>query len=306
MRIACGVLRRSCRVAVLPLLAILSAGVLAAQTASPIVLPLWPSGAPGAEANPPAEKDATTPSDHLAGGRPVIRFTNVSHPTLALYKADPSKDTGAAVVVFPGGAYRIVSYDLEGTEICEWLRSIGVSCALVKYRVPTPAPHTAPLQDAQRAVGLVRAHAAEWHIDPQRIGVMGFSAGGHLSANLSNNYATRQYPPVDGADQLSCRPDFTILIYPAYIADNEGKLARIVPNAQTPPTFLVQTEDDPIDVRNSLDYYVRLAQAKVPAEMHIFAKGGHGYGVRSSSQLPVGAWPSLLQKWLQSSGFLKQ
>ncbi len=267
-------------------------------------LDVWPHGAPGAPATLPPEGDTTTAKDHLVAGRRVIRIGNVSAPTLTLYKPI-GKNTGAAVVVFPGGGYRILAIDLEGTEVCDWLTSEGITCVLLKYRVPDTGPYPkspAALQDAQRALGIVRSHAAEWHIDPKRVGVLGFSAGGHLAAALSTHFEKRIYDPIDDADRLSCRPDFAVIIYPGYLAIAEQNFA---PNAdihvteQTPPTFLAQAEDDPVHVENSIVYFMALKNAKVPAEMHIYAEGGHGYGLRRT-ELPITGWPHLVDTWLHT------
>lgn len=269
-----------------------------------LTLPLWPGVATGESANMPAEADTTTAQDRLVAGRPVIRLGNVSKPTITLYQPK-GQGTGAAVVVFPGGGYKILAIDLEGTEVCGWLNSIGVTCVLLKYRVPyNGADHDsiAALQDAQRAMGLVRQHAAEWHIDPNRIGVLGFSAGGHLAANLSTHFEQRVYDPVDVADKLSCRPDFAVLIYPAYLVLDDKNFApnpEIHPTADTPATFIVQAEDDPVHVENALVYFEELKDAKVPAEMHIYAQGGHGYGLRRTA-LPVTTWPDRAETWLHT------
>jgi acetyl esterase/lipase len=267
-------------------------------------LPLWPKVAPGAQTATGPEGDATTEKDGTPGGKRVIRMGNVSTPTLTLY-APKGNNTGAAVLVFPGGGYRILAFDLEGTEVCDWLNTLGVNCILVKYRVPQPGPFpksTAPLADAQRAVGMVRQHAAEWHIDPNKIGVLGFSAGGHLAALISTHFAQRVYDPVDEADKLSCRPDFTVLIYPAYLVSPEQNFAlnpEMQPNAQTPPTFLAQAEDDPVHVENVLMYFLALKNAKVPAELHVYAEGGHGYGLRRTA-MPVTSWPKEAGTWLET------
>jgi len=267
-------------------------------------LNLWPQGAPGTPSNLPAEVDTTTSKDNLIAGKPVIRLGNVSTPTLTVY-APPQKNSGAAIVVFPGGAYRILAMDLEGTEVCDWLTARGMTCVLVKYRVPDSGPYpksSAALQDAQRAFGIVRAHAAEWHIDPHRIGVLGFSAGAHLAAALSTHFDQRLYDPVDAADRVSCRPDFSVIIYPGYLALAEQNFA---PNAEihvtdkTPPSFIVQAEDDPVHVEHSTVYFLALKNAKVPAEMHLYANGGHGYGLRRTD-LPVTTWPRLVETWLQT------
>jgi acetyl esterase/lipase len=271
---------------------------------SRLTLPLWPGVAPGAPANPLAEADATTAKDGLIAGRPLIRLGNVSTPTLTLY-TPKGKNTGAAVVVFPGGGYSILAIDLEGTEVCGWLNSIGVNCILLKYRVPNTGPYPkspAALQDAQRALGLVRSHAVEWKIDPNRIGVLGFSAGAHLAAALSTHFDERIYAPVDAADTLSCRPDFAVIVYPGYLALENKNFAPnpdINPTAQTPPTFILQAEDDPVHVENAVVYFMALKNAKVPAELHIYAQGGHGYGLRRTA-LPITTWPQSVEKWMRT------
>ncbi len=274
-------------------------------------IPIWPNGAPGAPANTPAEIDTTSAKDNLIAGKPLVRLGNVSSPTITYYaphaSGGPAPAMVPAVVVFPGGGYNILAIDLEGTEVCDWLNSAGIACVLLKYRVPGTGPFpksSAALQDAQRAVGLVRQHAAEWNIDPKRVGVLGFSAGGHLAAAISTHYDKRLYDPIDAADQLSCRPDFAVVVYPGYLAIAEkGMIANpdIQPTAQTPPTFIVQAEDDPVHVENATTYFLQLKQAKVPAELHIFAEGGHGYGLRKT-KLPVTSWPSLVEGWLGTIG----
>jgi acetyl esterase/lipase len=271
-----------------------------------LTLPLWPNGVPGGAANLPPEVDTTTPKDPLIAGKPIVRLGNVATPTLTLYKASTAgSEARPAVVVFPGGGYRILAIDLEGTEVCDWLNSVGVTCVLVKYRVPDtgPYPKSAPaLQDAQRAVGMVRQHAAEWGIDPKRVGVLGFSAGAHLSAALSTHYDKRLYDAVDGADQQSCRPDFAVIVYPGYLAladQNMATNAEIRPTADTPPSFIVQAEDDPVHVENATNYFLQLKQAKVPAELHVYSQGGHGYGLRRTD-LPVTTWPKSVELWLRT------
>ncbi len=273
------------------------------------VIPLWPNGAPGRRADLGPETNSTTPKDNRPADREVIRLTNITSPTLTVYRPSDEKNSGAAVIVFPGGGYRILAFDLEGTEICEWLNSIGVTALLVKYRVPEAAGvprYQAPLQDAQRAMGLVRTHAAEWKLDPQRIGVLGFSAGGHLSATLLQNSAQRTYPRVDAADDANCRPDYAILIYPAYlsVADKGQEIApEVQPAASTPPLFIVQAEDDHSFVPGTLLYYRALVSAKVSAELHIYETGGHGYGLRPTSA-PVTGWPHLAEAWLRLHHFI--
>lgn len=296
-------------------IALVASSALSSQDPAPqpasgqITLNLWPHGAPGTKPTAEAEADISKPGDYLVAGKPIIRLGNVSKPTITLYpaKSDPS---GAAVVVFPGGGYNILAFDLEGTEVCEWLNSINVTCVLLKYRVPDSGPYpksAAALQDAQRAVGMVRAHAADWSIDPHRIGVLGFSAGGHLSAALSTHFEQRVYDPVDSADQQSCRPDFAVLVYPAYLSAAEGSLAiapEIRVTQETPTAFVVQAEDDHSYIDSSLAYFAALKNAKVPAELHIYAEGGHGYGLRRTEQ-PVTRWPELVESWLQTIGMTK-
>ena len=274
-----------------------------------VTLPLWPNGAPGAPEMPPAEADMTTAKDNLVAGKPVTRLGNVSSPTLTIY-APRQNNTGAGVVVFPGGGYRILAIDLEGSEVCEWLNSAGVTCALVKYRVPNTGPYpksAAALQDAQRAVGIVRSRAAEWHIDPKRIGVLGFSAGAHLAAALSTHFDHRLYDAVDAADSASCRPDFAVIVYPGYLALAEKNFAAnadVPVTPQTPPSFIVQAEDDPVHVENAAVYFMALKNAKVPAELHIYAAGGHGYGLRRTA-LPVTTWPDSVIAWMQTTNMLR-
>src|SRR5437868_6388039 len=283
-----------------------------AQTSSPwppsprhLTMPLWPAGAPGASTAKGPEQDTTTGKDRQVAGRPVIRIGNVSAPTITLYPAKGSQNSGATVVVYPGGSYRIIAIDLEGTEVCDWLNSIGVTCVLLKYRVPDSGPYpksSAALQDAQRALGIVRSHAPEWQIDPHRIGVLGFSAGAHLAAALSTHFDQRLYDPIDDADKLSCRPDFAVIVYPGYLALADQNFApnpEIHVTDKTPPTFIVQSEDDPVHVENATVYFLALKNAKVPAELHLYAQGGHGYGLRRSA-LPVTTWPQLVEGWLRT------
>jgi acetyl esterase/lipase len=278
---------------------------------SPKVIELWPTAAPGDKGDTGEERDTTKPTDNMVASRRVTRIGNVTKPTASIYQPSPEKATGAAVIVCPGGAYNILAYDLEGTEVCEWLNSLGVTGVLLKYRVPKRAgleKHTAALQDAQRALGLIRHRAKEWNIDPSRIGVLGFSAGGHLAATLSNTYAERTYEKVDDADVASCRPDFTVLVYPAYLTVKE-KGDEISPElnitTNTPPTFIAITEDDSVRVENAMFYYLGLKKAKVPAELHVYPSGGHGYGLRGSDHL-VTTWPERAADWMRSRGLVRK
>jgi len=269
--------------------------------------PIWPGAIPDAAAPAGPAVDKTTSTDALIAGKPLIRLGNVSVPTMTVYPPK-RKNTGAAVVVFPGGGYTILAIDLEGTEVCDWLTSSGVTCILLKYRVPSSGPYPKSpmaLEDAQRTVGLVRFRAAEWHVNPHKIGVLGFSAGGHLAAALSTHFVQRLYKPVDAADAVSCRPDFAVVIYPGYLAIADKNFAfnpDLPVTKDTPPTFLLQTEDDRVaHVESSLRYYEALKAVGVPVEMHLYTEGVHGYGLRRT-KLPVTGWPQLVDVWLRTIG----
>jgi len=305
-------------------------------------VPIWPGAVPDAQPVAGPEVATTTGKEFLVAGRPVVGVSKVSRPTMTVY-SPTGKNTGAAVVVFPGGGYEDLAIDLEGTEVCDWLTPKGITCVLLKYRVPgdarypksAPYPKSGPypespmaLEDAQRTIGLVRLHATEWHIDPHKIGVLGFSSGGHLSAAISTHFAKRLYPAVDAADKESCRPDFAVALYPGHLslsaaewdanqgtkklvvrhpanADKELSLNPDVPvSSQTPPTFLLQAEDDHVDnVDDALAYYIALKNAGVPAEMHLYAQGGHAFGLRRT-ELPITEWPQLVETWLRTLGMI--
>lgn len=280
--------------------------------------PLWPGSPPdhGDDATG-AEYRETGINPKRFAGLPVTGVYQVSRPTLTVFRprARPNR---AAVLVFPGGGFQQLAIDLEGTEACDWLVARGFTCVLVKYRVPDSDHHADPithrgvepkhpraLQDAQRAIRLVRAQARRLGIDPRRVGVMGFSAGGYLVAETSNIVAPA-YPPVDAADRWSSRPDFAIALYPGHLCrDGETLVAKIRPTAATPPTFLVHAGDDPTDpVCNSLVYARALARAKAPAEVHLFASGGHAFGLRPSGGASDG-WQRLLARWLDRLPLLR-
>jgi acetyl esterase/lipase len=307
-------------------------------------VPIWPWAAPDAQPVAGPEAAKTTGKEFLVAGRPVVGVSNVSRPTLTVY-APEGKNTGAAVVVFPGGGYEDLAMDLEGTEVCDWLTPKGITCVLLKYRVPgegrypktAPYPKSGPypespmaLEDAQRTVGLVRLHAAEWHIDAHKIGVLGFSSGGHLVAAMSTHFVKRLYAAVDAADKESCRPDFAVAIYPGHLSlsaaewdAEQGARKFVVRHAatadrhlglnpeipvtrETPPTFLLQAEDDHVDnVDDSLAYYIALKKAGVPVEMHLYAQGGHAFGLRRT-KLPITAWPQLVETWLGTIGMIPE
>ena len=279
-------------------------------------IPIWPKEPPDAQSVTALESVQTDPY-------PMSLVSNISRPTMTVY-SPKGNNTGVAVIVFPGGGYQKLAIDLEGTEICDWLSSRGMTALLVKYRVPHSGPYVekgnrvypkvrAALQDAQRTLGLVRFHAREWHIDPHKIGVMGFSAGGHIVAGISTNFDKRLYPTVDDADKESCRPDFAIAEYPGHLWVNEDRRDKttitdekfelrpdIHPTRQTPPTFLLHAENDDVDpVEESLVYYVALKKAGVPVEMHLYAQGGHAFGIRRT-KFPITEWPQLFEKWLRT------
>lgn len=299
-------------------------------------VPIWPGALPNQQ--PEAGPEKATVSDRLFAGKSATGVSNVSRPTMTVYSPS-GKNTGAAVVVFPGGGYQGLAIDLEGTEVCDWLVPKGITCVLLKYRVTTVGdyPKSGPypespmaLEDAQRTMGLVRLHAAEWHIDPHKVGVLGFSAGGHLSAAISTHYERRLYPAVDAADKESCRPDFAVAIYPGHLSisaaewdakqgakkyvlhypANSSRDLGVNPDVpvtrKTPPTFLLQAEDDHVDnVNDSLAYYIALKNAGVPVEMHLYAQGGHAFGLRRT-RLPITAWPQLVETWLGTIGTISE
>ena len=284
-------------------------------------MPIWPGAAPDPQPVAGPEAAESSGKDDLVAGRQVVAVSNVTRPTMTVY-LPKGQNTGAAVVVFPGGGYQILAIDLEGTEVCDWLTSKGIACVVLKYRVPYSGPHwddrckchinpKAPtaLEDAQRTVGLVRFHAAEWHIDPRKIGVLGFSAGGHLAAAISTHFERRLYPAVDAADKESCRPDFAVALYPGHLWVDEGKfeLNPDVPvTSRTSPTFLLQAEDDHVDnVNHSLVYYIALKKAGVPVEMHLYAQGGHAFGLRRT-KFPITGWPQLVETWLATIGMVSE
>ncbi len=275
------------------------------------VIKLWPNGVPGDEPKLEAEKDMTKESENLVAGKRLIRLGDVSEPTLTIFPAPKDKAHGGAVLVCPGGGYHILALDLEGTEVCERLNDMGFTAILLKYRVPRRQgveKHAAPLQDAQRALGIIRQHASEWNIDSDRVGVLGFSAGGHLAAVLSTGPQERTYPKVDEADSLSAHPSFTVLIYPGYLVEENDRTQiapELVITRDTPQAFIAMTADDPVKVENALVYASALQQEKIPFELHIYPTGGHGYGLRRTDA-PATTWPDRLEEWFKSRGLNKK
>ena len=268
------------------------------------VIDVWPGKAPGETKDIGPEESRPPQAKQRAD---VTRLTNVSKPTLTLYQPPEGKRNGAAVVICPGGGYSILAWDLEGTEVAEWLNSIGVTAAVLKYRVPRregDMANTLPLMDAQRAMSLMRSKASELGIDPKRLGILGFSAGGNLAANTSLKYDQRQYDKLDAIDDVSSRPDFAVLIYPAYLADNDGNpRPEIKPTKQTPPMFLAVALDDRFAF-DSLAMTKLLRTTGVSAELHVYDAGGHGFGLRKSEH-PCHTWPARCGEWLEHRGLLK-
>jgi acetyl esterase/lipase len=292
----------------LALLVLLSLVSPAWTADKPQVVDVWPGKVPGETGQIGEEKFV----EQKPGERQVKRLTNVSKPTLTIFRPAKDKDTGAAMVICPGGGYHILAWDLEGEEVAAWLNSIGVTGIVLKYRVPRRAsdpkdsPPPGPLQDVQRALSLVRSKAKEWDLDPKRIGVLGFSAGGHLAAAASTNFDKRSYEPADDVDQISCRPDFTVLIYPAYLIakDKDELAADIRVRKECPPTFFAHAGDDGVKADNSVLMYLALKRAGVRCELHVYASGGHGFGLRKSEH-PCSTWPDRCGDWLRSQGMLK-
>ena len=285
---------------------------------------IWPGTPPDAKPMPGPEKAglvgtvADKPKSAVAG-KPWEWVANVTNPTMTIY-APKGKNTGAAVVVFPGGGFEVLAIDLEGTEVCDWLTAKGVTCVLLKYRVPSEpydpkcdcnhgddlVTSTRALEDAQRTMGLVRLHAKEWHIDPHKVGVLGFSAGGYLAAEVNTRYKKRLYAPIDDADKETARPDFAVLVYPGHLVADKKAGVVLNPNvpvtSDTPPTFLVQAENDTMDgVHQVLAYYIAAAKVGAPVEMHLYAQGWHAFGLRHTEN-PITDWPRLVETWLHTIG----
>lgn len=266
-------------------------------------LDLWPGKAPGETKDFGPEKYLEAKPGQLE----VKRLTNVSKPQLLVYPAPKDKANGTAVVVAPGGGYSILAIEHEGTQTCEWLNSLGVTAFLLKYRVPKremqQPDNLAAIQDAQRAVSLVRSKAAEWNLDPNRVGMLGFSAGGNLTAwaCLADK---RHYEAIDDHDKASSRPSFAALIYPAYLVDKGGALKAEYPVTKaSPPMFFAHAHDDGVTPLSSAALYLALTKAGVPAELHVYEKGGHGYGMRKGPN-PVSSWPARCADWLKTRGYL--
>jgi acetyl esterase/lipase len=283
-------------------------GALAMKPAAE--LKLWSGVAPGERAGAVGEEKTVSGNETM----PITRVQNVIEPALAVYQPETDNPSGACVLIFPGGGYNILAYNHEGLEIAHWLNSIGVTAVVVRYRVPRRAglpKHLAPLQDAQRAVRLVRQNAEAWKIDPKKIGVLGFSAGAHLTLMAATNYNEKIYETTDAADQLNARPDFAAPIYLAYALGEKADQKRIdIPleenikiTKETPPMFLSVCDDDPIGSMGSVRLYMKLRETGIPCELHVFVKGGHGYGIRANHGAAAG-WNRLCENWLKQIGVI--
>jgi acetyl esterase/lipase len=279
---------------------------LSASGADPAVVKLWPGKAPGEKADLGGEKYIEAKKGQIE----VKRLTNVTEPTIAVYSPPKDKSVGVAVIVAPGGGYNILAIEHEGTQVCEWLNSLGVTAVLLKYRVPRRPMQTpdnlAMIQDAQRAVSLVRSKQSELGIDPKRVGMLGFSAGGHLTA-CACLMKKRMYEPVDKVDaDFPHEPNFGMLVYPAYLVDKGGTLKpEYEVKKDSPPMFFAHSTDDGVSSENSVALYLALKKNNVPAEMHLYASGGHGYGIRKSEH-PCAKWPDRAAEWMESRGLLKK
>jgi acetyl esterase/lipase len=278
---------------------------LAADTPAPSTIDLWPAAPPGDSV--PIEAEKLTKKKNSEA---ITSITNVSKPTVTVSRPASDKNTGVAILVFPGGGYNNLAWEHEGTMVAEWLNSIGVTAAVVKYRVPRRAdtpkgqPPIQALMDAQRAISLVRSHASDWGVDPKKIGVLGFSAGGHLGAWCSTNSDKRSYETIDGAEQISCRPDFSVLIYPGGINQGDQLKPEIKVTKDAQPTFLAVATDDNGPAIGSAIYYLALKKAGIPAELHSYAAGGHGFGMRPGDR-PSATWPKRCEEWMRDQGILK-
>ncbi len=261
-----------------------------------VILPVWPDSVPDQNISKLPDEQVLDSVDK------VLRITRVSIPTLTIFEPEESKKNGASVIINPGGGYHILAANLEGDEIAEWLKNLGYTAFVLHYRVPDQ--RDGALQDLQRALRIVRSNAKKWQLDPAKIGVMGFSAGGSLSARASTQFTKETYSKIDAIDNESSRPDFALLIYPAYLDQGENRTLteELYVNSETPPMFLFVTADDS-HANSSLVMAAALRDAKVPVELHMMPYGGHGYGLRNGKPAAE-SWPKLAEIWMQS--FLRE
>ncbi|MEM1067690.1 MAG: alpha/beta hydrolase [Planctomycetota bacterium] len=271
------------------------------------VIPIWPKSPPNWQPLEAAERDTSGPDSRTVADRKVIRLGNVSTPELHVYEAK-GNPTDTAVLISPGGGYSILAWDLEGTEIAEWFQQLGVTAVVVKYRVPTRSREKnwlPPVQDIQRAIALARTEGIPG-VKAKRIGVLGFSAGGNASARAALA-SKRFYEPIDEHDQAKVSPDFAVLVYPAWLVNNDKPnelIDDLKVTSDSPPMFLAHAQDDRVDCMSSVTLFSQLKQFKIPAALHVFSTGGHGYGAREAGS-PTDAWPSLCESWMRSQGWLK-
>lgn len=295
--------------------------------AKPQVIELWPAGAPDApkEVKPEVHRERGNPE------KPNRSFSNVHEPTITVYLPTKEKATGTAVIICPGGGYGGLAIDHEGHDIARWFSEIGVAGVVLKYRLPRPKghvyPHHTPLMDAQRAMRLTRHHAKDWNVNSSRVGVMGFSAGGHLASTVTTHFDRKDIPlgTDDAISKLSAKPDFAVLIYPVISFHSDighgGSRKNLIGSSPskelvdrysnelnvtkaTPPTFLLSTSDDGVKSENSVRFYLACKKNRVPVEMHIFEKGGHGYSMKLKGK-PVSVWPELMKRWMGQRGLVE-
>jgi acetyl esterase/lipase len=283
---------------------------LTVKTPDPLVLELWPGSVPKDIGIEGQEKTRIHDSKYVSK---TLLVTNVTRPSITVYLPPKEKNTGTAMIICPGGGYWDLFWELEGEEVVAWLNEKGIAGIILKYRVPRRSnekdkrvPAVGPQLDAQRAVSMVRTHAQDWKIDPNRIGIIGFSAGGHLALATATQFNERTYDPIDEIDTISCRPDFAVLCYSGFLKSRDGD--SLWPDlhipSDTPPTFLAHASDDSIsEVSHSVIAYLALHRAGIPAELHAYTSGEHDFGVRQNDKLPS-SWPTLCLNWLRSLNLL--
>lgn len=276
------------------------------ETPPDAIVSVWPDSAKGKQLDVGLEYDTTNSTGELIAGSRVMRITNVSKAKLHVYLAEEKKNTGAAVVICPGGGFSILAWDLEGTEVAKWLNSIGVNAFVLKYRVPTrnlATPEEVPTEDLQRAIAMIRHNRKLWHIDPDRVGALGFSAGAVVA--VRSGLAIGSYEKIDEIDQQSVLPNFLISLYAGRVMEENGGFGEgLLLTEKAPPIFLVHAYDDFVPVQNSLSLATAYKEADVPVEAHIYDAGGHGFGLRYVEELPITWWPERCEQWMRRNGWL--